>query len=102
MLVPLEAVLAELAHEEVDAIVIGGDAVSGPQPAEVLALLRSLDRPVHWIRGNGERALGPDASDAVMAGAEGEAALRLTAAPFSDPEREELANLPAHSTPAVA
>ena len=51
MLVPLEAVLADLEHEEVDAIVIGGDAVSGPQPAEVLALLRSLDRPVHWIRG---------------------------------------------------
>src|SRR5213592_1448991 len=98
MLVPLEAVLAELAHEEVDAIVIGGDAVSGPQPAEVLALLRSLDRPVHWIRGNGERALGPDASDAVMAGAEGEAALRFTAAQFSDAERKELATLPERVT----
>jgi putative phosphoesterase len=98
MLVPLEAVLEELEHEEVEAIVIGGDAVSGPQPAEVLALLRSLDGPVHWIRGNGERALGPDSSDAVMAGAEAEAALRFTAAHLSDDDRAELANLPERAT----
>jgi predicted phosphodiesterase len=94
MVVPLEAVLAELEREQVDAVVIGGDAVSGPQPAETLALLRALERPVHLIRGNGERALGPDGADAVMAGAEPEAALRFTAAQFSDDEREELANLP--------
>src|SRR3954447_26647031 len=95
MLVPLEAVLAELEDEEVDAVVIGGDAVSGPQPSETLAVLRSLELPLHWIRGNGERALGPDAGDAVMGGAEAEDALRFTASQFSDDDRTELASLPA-------
>src|SRR5439155_11715222 len=57
MLEPLEAVLRDLEREEVDAVLIGGDAVSGPQPAETLELLRSLEAPTYWIRGNGERAL---------------------------------------------
>jgi predicted phosphodiesterase len=94
MTVPLEAVLAELAGEEVDAILIGGDAVSGPQPAETLELLRSLERPTHWIRGNGERALGPDAADAVMGGEGAEASLRFTASQLSDEDQRLLVQLP--------
>jgi predicted phosphodiesterase len=94
MAVPLEAVLAELAGEEVDAILIGGDAVSGPQPAETLELLRSLERPTHWIRGNGERALGPDAADAVMGGEGAEASLRFTASQLSDGDQRFLVQLP--------
>jgi predicted phosphodiesterase len=94
MAVPLEAVLAELAGEEVDAILIGGDAVSGPQPAETLELLRSLERPTHWIRGNGERALGPDAADAVMGGEGAEASLRFTASQLSDEDQRFLVQLP--------
>jgi predicted phosphodiesterase len=90
MVVPLEAVLAELG--DVDAVVIGGDAVSGPQPAEVLALLRSLELPTHWIRGNGERALGPDGADAVIG--EAEEALRFTASQLSEGDRLELSQLP--------
>jgi len=92
MLVPLEAVLDELEGEEVEAVLIGGDAVSGPQPAETLALLRSLDLPTHWIRGNGERALGPDGADAVIG--EAEEALRFTASQLSEQERQELSLLP--------
>lgn len=93
MVVPLEAVLAELRGEEVDAVLIGGDAVSGPQPAETLELLRALDLPTHWIRGNGERALGPDASDALM-GAEGAgAALRFTESKLADDDRDRLSQL---------
>jgi predicted phosphodiesterase len=94
MVVPLEAVLAELAGEEVDAVLIGGDAVAGPQPAETLALLRGLELPTHWIRGNGERALGPDAADAVMGGQEAEAALRFTASQLSEDDQRFLVQLP--------
>ena len=94
MLEPLEAVLRELEHEPVDAVLIGGDAVAGPQPAETLALLRSLGLPTHWIRGNGERALGPDAADAVMGGTEAEESLRFTAAQLTDEDRRDLPQLP--------
>ena len=92
MVVPLEAVLAELA--DVDAVLIGGDAVSGPQPAETLELLRSLEPQTLWIRGNGERALGPDAADAVMGGDEAEASLRFTASQLSADDRNWLVQLP--------
>jgi predicted phosphodiesterase len=94
MVVPLEAVLAELAGEEVDAVLIGGDAVAGPQPAETLALLGDLELSTHWIRGNGERALGPDAADAVMGGQEAEAALRFTASQLSEDDQRFLVQLP--------
>jgi predicted phosphodiesterase len=66
----LDAVLAELERLEVDAIVLGGDHVGGPWPAETLARLRSLGGEVHWIRGNGERELVP--------GEEGPASLHVT------------------------
>jgi predicted phosphodiesterase len=92
MVVPLEAVLAELG--DVDAVLIGGDAVSGPQPAETLELLRSLEPQTLWIRGNGERALGPDAADAVMGGDEAEASLRFTASQLSADDRNWLVQLP--------
>ena len=49
----LEAVLAELDGEGVDAIVSGGDIVLGAQPAECLELMRS--RAAHFVRGNCER-----------------------------------------------
>jgi predicted phosphodiesterase len=55
----LDAVLAELAGLDVDAIVLGGDHVAGPWPAETLERLRSLRGDVHWIRGNGEREALP-------------------------------------------
>ena len=51
----LEAVLAEVECEPVDAIVIGGDIASGPpQPREVVELVRSLPK-AHCIRGNADR-----------------------------------------------
>src|ERR1051325_8038264 len=90
MAVPLEAVLAEI--DDVDAVLIGGDVVGGPQPAETLSLLRSLDLPTHWIRGNGERALGPDAADAVMG--EAEDALRFTASRLAEEDQAFLLQLP--------
>jgi putative phosphoesterase len=49
----LEAVLAEVDGEAVDAIVCGGDLVLGAQPAECFTLMRS--RGAHFVRGNCER-----------------------------------------------
>jgi 3',5'-cyclic AMP phosphodiesterase CpdA len=57
MLDALEAVLAEVKREDVDAVLLGGDVVGGPQPAEVLARLRDVERDLVWIRGNGEAEL---------------------------------------------
>jgi predicted phosphodiesterase len=96
MVEPLRAVLRELEGEQFDAILIGGDAISGPQPTETYELLRSIDTPLHWIRGNGERALGPEGADAVIG--EAEEALRFTESHFSEDERRELSSLPERVT----
>ncbi|MFL6543257.1 MAG: metallophosphoesterase family protein [Chthoniobacterales bacterium] len=53
----LEAVLDEISGSDVDAIVVGGDVVPGPMPRQTVARLQQLDRPVHFIRGNGELAV---------------------------------------------
>jgi putative phosphoesterase len=49
----LEAVLAEVAAEQVDAVVFGGDFVYGPYPRQTLERVRALDAVV--LRGNCER-----------------------------------------------
>ena len=51
----LDPVLAELAADPPDAVVIGGDVAAGPMPVEVLARLRDLPWPVHFLRGNADR-----------------------------------------------
>jgi predicted phosphodiesterase len=51
--VALEAVLAEVEQEDVDAIVFGGDLFLGPQPAETAALVRTVD--ASFVRGNCDR-----------------------------------------------
>lgn len=57
----LDAVLADAG--DVDSWVLGGDyALFGAWPAETVERLRALD--AQWIRGNGERWTGADASDA--------------------------------------
>jgi putative phosphoesterase len=56
----LEAVLAEVEREGVDAIVVGGDIAGGPpQPREVIELVRSLP-DAHCIRGNADRVRAPE------------------------------------------
>ena len=49
----LEAVLADVESEQVDAIVVAGDSVSGPLPAEVLERLLEIGALV--VRGNADR-----------------------------------------------
>ena len=51
----LDAVLAELNKVRPDVILIGGDIVAGPFPADVLERLTTLDADVRFIRGNTER-----------------------------------------------
>jgi len=50
----LEAVLADVQEERVDAVVVGGDAVAGPFPAETFDLLVSLPESL-FVRGNADR-----------------------------------------------
>jgi putative phosphoesterase len=53
----LDAVLAEV---DADVLVIGGDVVMGPSPAETLERLRSLEGDVRFIRGNADREVYDD------------------------------------------
>jgi putative phosphoesterase len=53
----LEAVLGDVRKTGVDQIVVGGDVVPGPMPRESLACLQSLDVPVQFIHGNGDRVV---------------------------------------------
>jgi putative phosphoesterase len=51
----LEAVLAEVAFEDPEVVLVGGDVSDGPFPAESLELLRSLGDRAVWVRGNADR-----------------------------------------------
>ncbi|HEX7123186.1 MAG TPA: metallophosphoesterase family protein [Gemmatimonadaceae bacterium] len=53
----LEAVLAEVRAARVDALVVGGDIAPGPMAREVLECLTSLELPVRFLHGNGDRAV---------------------------------------------
>jgi putative phosphoesterase len=50
----LEAVLADVEREGVDAVVVAGDVIGGPYPAEVFDRLTSLP-DVRFVRGNADR-----------------------------------------------
>ena len=51
----LEATLLQVHAARVDLVVVGGDVLPGPMPRETLACLLSLEIPVRFIHGNGER-----------------------------------------------
>ena len=59
----LEAVLVEVARERVDLVVFCGDLTWGPLPRETLALVRGLETPARFVRGNAERALEEDCEE---------------------------------------
>lgn len=50
----LEACLAAAARAGAERLVLGGDIVAGPFPAQTLDLLRAQDLPLLGVRGNGE------------------------------------------------
>ena len=53
----LAAVLAEVEREAPDLVVFCGDLTWGSLPGETIALVRSLEIPTRFVRGNAERAL---------------------------------------------
>ncbi len=54
----LEAVLADVASAGVDLIVFCGDLTWGPLPMETLAVVRAIETPVRFVRGNADRSVG--------------------------------------------
>lgn len=53
----LAAVLEEVERERPDVVVFCGDLTWGPQPFETLGLVRALDVPTRFVRGNADRRL---------------------------------------------
>jgi putative phosphoesterase len=51
----LEAVLADPRLDDAEAILVGGDVVHGPFPAETLDALEALGERVRFLRGNADR-----------------------------------------------
>jgi predicted phosphodiesterase len=56
----LAAVLAEVERESPDLVVFCGDLTWGSLPQETLALVRELDIPTRFVRGNADRMVGHD------------------------------------------
>ena len=54
----LEAVLEEVRREGVDLVVFCGDLTWGPLPNETLAVVRALELPARFARGNADRSVG--------------------------------------------
>lgn len=63
----LEAVLADVRRRSVDLVVVGGDVVPGPMPAETLACLQALDVATAFIRGNGDRIVAAQYGNPALA-----------------------------------
>ena len=51
----LEAVLTDARAIDPDVVVIGGDAVPGPEASATLDRIEAIGPPTRWLRGNGER-----------------------------------------------
>jgi putative phosphoesterase len=60
----LEAVLAEVEEARADLVLVGGDMVAGPFPSETLERLSGLGDRAYYIRGNADRVLVEDVSEA--------------------------------------
>jgi putative phosphoesterase len=60
----LEAVLAEVDEARADLVLVGGDFVMGPFPSETVERLSALGDRAYYIRGNADRVLVADVSEA--------------------------------------
>jgi predicted phosphodiesterase len=87
----LEAVLHDVRQAGVDHLMVGGDVLPGPMPRETLECLTSLDLPVQFIQGNGDReVIAP--TDAVPESFRG--AIRWNAEQLRAEDHERLAGWP--------
>jgi predicted phosphodiesterase len=88
----LEAVLADVAREEVDVVVFGGDVFAGPFPRESLELARSVPN-ARYIVGNADRKLPDLPEDAEWVHAQLDDDLRGFVASFEPRLSLEIAGL---------
>jgi putative phosphoesterase len=56
----LEAVLTDPRASDPDIVVIGGDAVPGPEARATVDRLQTIGAPIRWVRGNGEREVAEE------------------------------------------
>jgi putative phosphoesterase len=94
----LQTVLAELESVNPDLIVVGGEVVAGPMPAEVLDRLAALSESVCFVRGNADRevlaAYGDGRyTDATDAAEPAERAAAFAASNIDRAQRDLLASL---------
>ncbi len=76
----LDAVLADVRLERVDAVVVGGDVAWGPFPAETVERLMGLDGTVRLVRGNCDREMVEAFDAGASAGSVADAAAESVAA----------------------
>jgi putative phosphoesterase len=86
----LDAVLADPRARDSDLVVIGGDAVPGPEASAALDRLHALTVPVRWVRGNGER----EVVDAIGRAPGADDTAAITAAEIGDQRARMLGELP--------
>ena len=97
----LKAVLEELKAVQPDLIVVGGDSVSGPMPAQTLQRLLQLGEQVRFIRGNNDREVVAVFDDQPVIrrylpalSEQGLNEIRWSAGQLTHTERDLLASLP--------
>lgn len=94
----LQAVLADIDRQSLDAILVGGDLASGPMPRETLDLLMQLGERARFIRGNSDREVVAQYDGRQPATGDGENSfapvLAWTAERISRKQRDFLASLP--------
>jgi len=92
----LEAVIADVRAAGVDRIIIGGDVLPGPLPVETLRYLGSLDMPLEFLHGNGDREVLAAArgNETASLPAPVRDALRWTAQQLSAKHCEQIARWP--------
>src|SRR5437588_5077569 len=81
----LRAVLADVAREDVDRLVIGGDVAAGPMPCETLDHLTTLSGRAQFVLGNADREI-VDAYDRGRTDVDAEEAPAERAAAFAAPQ----------------
>lgn len=97
----LNAVLDELKEVQPDLIVVGGDIVSGPMPAQTLERLVELGDRVRFIRGNGDREVVMTFDGQPLRSGMSEKGLEITrwvASQLTRSQRDFLAQLPEQIT----
>jgi putative phosphoesterase len=91
----LDAVLQEVRAADADFIVIGGDVLPGPMPRESLERLQTLDIPLRFISGNGDRMVRELMTGAGAPPPQARAWVEWTAQQLSSEHAEVLASWPA-------